>query len=145
MVRKKAERSPSTRGAPAPEEMRELPYRLRHAMKVRGITQKKLEEMSGVSQPTISPLTRDPVPEGVTAAVICHLAKALNVSLNYLLMGAEEALPVLPPSRSQAELPKERPLRLDENTIPSLYSVEAKAPEAKAPAREPARGRNKRS
>jgi len=131
MVAKKTARIGRARGAPPPDEMLDFPNRLKRAIVARDVTQKQLEARSGVSQAAISDLTREPLTSAVTAAVVARLAKALDVSLNYLLMGVGDTIPSL--HRSQRQ-----PAILDESTtpaVPALFGAEL------AP---PARGGSKR-
>ena len=80
--------------------------------------QPELSELSGVSQPQISVLTREPLTEQMTAAVISRLALALDVSLDYLLIGRGESVPHLY-SPSVAPLPSKQ-LRTREDELPAL-------------------------
>ena len=61
-----------------------LGERLRHIRKVAGLTQKQLEEVSGVPQNTISRVEIGAVQE-ISTKTLVGLAKALNVSADYLL------------------------------------------------------------
>lgn len=61
-----------------------LGERLRHIRKVAGLTQKQLEAVSGVPQNTISRVEIGTVQE-ISTKTLAGLAKALNVSADYLL------------------------------------------------------------
>lgn len=62
--------------------MKEFAEQLKKIQNERGITQKQLAEIVGVSQNTISAYMRDI--KSPTLDLVAHFAKALNVSINYL-------------------------------------------------------------
>ena len=64
--------------------MQTLGERLRHIRKTAGLTQRLLEEVSGVPQNTISRVEIGAVQE-ISTKTLVGLAKALNVSADYLL------------------------------------------------------------
>ncbi len=127
------------RGAPPPEEMRELPRRLKsvyEARKKKGLRQQKLADESGLSQAVISDMMKEPVTAGMTVAALARLAKELNVSLDYLVMGVGDEAPKLNRSRPPAPLP-EKTRSLDESGIPTMF------PPDHDPASQPGSSRNK--
>ena len=68
--------------------MADLSSRLREKRKMEGLTQKQLEERSGVPQNTISRIEIGTVQE-ISTRTLVALARALNVTTDYLL-GLEE-------------------------------------------------------
>lgn len=135
MASKKATPKKS-RGAPPPDEMKELPRRLRSVYEARkkktGLRQETLAEASGVSQAVISDWMSEPLTEGMTVAALARLAKYLNVSMDYLVMGVGDEAPKL--RRSQLPLPS-LPRRLDESEIPPMFPSAAAAPPESKPGR----------
>lgn len=84
------------RGAPAPKQMKGLPERLVRAMKdAEHITQKSLEEISGVSQSAISSLKTGVTLDNVTCSVVARLALALNADMDWLVLGEKDVVPRL--------------------------------------------------
>lgn len=72
------------------------PERLRRVMRARGdLTQASLAEMAGVSQPTVSNLVTGTSLDGVSAAAVARICKAVNVSIDYLLLGKGDVIPEL--------------------------------------------------
>jgi transcriptional regulator with XRE-family HTH domain len=118
------------RGAPPPEEMLELPRRLRavyEARKRNGLRQEKLAEASGLSQAVISDLMSEPLTKGMTVAALSRVAKALNVSIDYLVMGVGDEAPKLHRSPEPLPLPPaKRSLR--ESEIPPMFQEPEPAP-----------------
>jgi transcriptional regulator with XRE-family HTH domain len=76
------------------ENMQTLGERIRQVRKAAGLTQKQLEEASGVPQNTISRVEIGSVQE-ISTKTLVGLAKALNVSADYLLGLKEEPEPLV--------------------------------------------------
>lgn len=66
--------------------MRDTAVRLRHVRKLRGLTQVKLAQLSGVKQASISDLERGES-KSFRGATLVALAKVLNVSPEWLSQG----------------------------------------------------------
>ena len=96
---------------PPPAEMAGLPDRLRRAMRDRELDQVALSKLAGVSQGTISKLTRGESLEGTTASVVAHLAIALGVPSGWLLTGENDVIP-----RALARARRGQVAALDEGT-----------------------------
>lgn len=86
----------SHRNEPAPAQMRGMPERLMRAMRnANQITQKSLEEISGVSQSAISSLKNGITLDNVTCATVARLAIALNADMDWLVLGKGDTIPRL--------------------------------------------------
>lgn len=84
------------RGAPAPKEMKGLPERLKRAMRERDdMTQLGLEAISGVAQSAISALGNGITLDNATCATVARLALALEVDLDWLVLGEGDIVPRL--------------------------------------------------
>lgn len=122
MASNKATPAKKTRGAKPPEEMLGLPGRLRAVYETRkkeqGLRQQKLARQSGVSQALISNLMSEPLTEAMTVAALARVAMALNVSLDYLVIGVGLEIPTL---RRSVELPQGEVQTLDGSAIPQMY------------------------
>lgn len=95
MAAKKKKRA-SSRGSSAPDEMRGLPERLKRAMKAANdITQLSLQDISGVSQSSISALKNGFTLDSVTLSTVARLALALNADLDWLVFGHGDHVPRL--------------------------------------------------
>lgn len=66
--------------------MRDTAVRLRHARKLRGLTQVRLAQLSGVKQASISDLERGES-KSFRGVTLVSLAKVLNVSTEWLSQG----------------------------------------------------------
>lgn len=118
---------------PPPPEMDGLAERLARVFEDRkrkhGLTQKLLSSRSGVSQSTISELMNAEAPKvGVTAAVIARLSLALEVDVDWLLIGAGDEIPTLAKRSASSRSPAPVELRaetapLAPPLIPSLPSI----------------------
>jgi transcriptional regulator with XRE-family HTH domain len=86
----------SHRNEPAPTQMKGMPERLMRAMRdAEHITQKSLEEISGVSQSAISSLKNGITLDNVTCATVARLAIALNADMGWLVLGKGDVIPKL--------------------------------------------------
>jgi transcriptional regulator with XRE-family HTH domain len=86
----------SHRNEPAPPQMKGMPERLGRAMRdADHITQKSLEEISGVSQSAISSLKNGITLDNVTCATVARLAIALNADMGWLVLGKGDTIPKL--------------------------------------------------
>ena len=86
MPRKK---SPDSPRKPVPEEMADLPARLEQARKIRRLSWAEVSRRSSVDAGTLSRWSKGENWEGATGARFVDVAKALDVSLDWLLLGEE--------------------------------------------------------
>jgi len=133
------------RGAPPPEEMKQLPRRLKEEFlrkkKKDGLTQQAIADATGLSQGLISDLMAEPLTEGMTVAALALICKEMNVSLDYIVMGVGDEAPKLHRSQPPRPLPPaERSLRESE-TPPAMFPPEAKPPPPAAPGKESSRNK----
>ncbi len=95
----------SAKAPPPPEEMANLPDRLKRAMRDRGLDQVRLAKKSGVSQGTVSKLTRGESLDGVTASIVARVAIALEVPSGWLLTGEGDLIPSVVARARRGEVP----------------------------------------
>lgn len=79
---------------PPPEELVTLPERLKYARKRVGFSQKELAERSKVSESQLSRYESSERVEGVEAATVIRLAKALGVPVGWLVADEGDPGPV---------------------------------------------------
>lgn len=91
VVTKKTAKSASP---PAPQELTTLPDRLKYARKRVGFSQKELAERSQVSESQLSRYESAERIEGVEAATVIRLARALGVPVGWLVADEGEPGPV---------------------------------------------------
>ncbi|HEY3253293.1 MAG TPA: helix-turn-helix transcriptional regulator [Polyangiaceae bacterium] len=135
------------RGAAPPLEMKQLPRRLKAEYDLRkkrdGLTQQDLAAATGLSQAVISDLMSEPLTEGMTVASLALLARELNVSLDYLVMGVGDEAPKLHRSQPPRDLPPAvRSLRESESPPPMFPSTDHR-PETIAPESESTRNKER--
>lgn len=149
MLRKMPTKAPTEkkqRGAPPPKEMFELPRRLRAEYERRkkdGLTQGKLAEATGLSQALISDLMSEPLTEGMTVAALALVAREMNISLDYLVMGVGDEAPKLQRSRPQRPLPPVVRSFRDSDLPPPMFHEEPAKPESIAPESESTRNKER--
>lgn len=74
---------------PAPEEMRDLPTRVRDCITEQETSATAIAELAGLSTPAVTRLQRGEQFEGIKAASVIRIAKALGVRPAWLLLGEE--------------------------------------------------------
>jgi len=111
------------KGKPLPAEMVGYAERLQRAYAERDrqsggeLTQVKLSEATGLSQSVISEaMDVEHEKVGITASVLVRLCLALDVSLDFVLIGAGDEIPRL--ARKLATTPALRAVELREETAP---------------------------
>lgn len=79
---------------PPPEELLSLPERIRYARKRAGFSQKELAARSSVSESQLSRYESSERVEGVEAATLIRLARALGVPVGWLVADEGDAGPI---------------------------------------------------
>ena len=113
--------------------------RLRHARKARGLTQKKLESISGVKQASISDLERGES-KSFRGNTLVSLAKALNVSPEWLAQGKgtmeRRDVPLTDEAITVAQEWQRLPLELRQSIANMIHTAVAQADKLGIPSSE---------